>query len=85
MKFADVATKRNHALIYKKVPAFIRSLREHAKVTQAELGRRLGTSQVFIARCESGSRRVDVAEFMEIARALGRNPVEVFAELVKRG
>lgn len=80
-----MATKRNHAPIYRTVPAFVRDLRRRAGVTQAELGRRLGTSQVFVARCESGSRRVDVAEFAEIARALGVDPVKAFAELVEYG
>lgn len=83
MNLACVATKRNHALIYRKVPSFIRSLRERAGTTQTELGTRMGTSQVFIARCESGSRRVDVAEFIEITRALGIDPVDAFRELAK--
>ena len=77
-----MATKRNHASVYRKVPGFVRALRTRAGVTQEELGRRIGTSQVFVARCESGSRRVDVAEFIEIARALGVKPVDAFAELV---
>jgi transcriptional regulator with XRE-family HTH domain len=79
-----VATKRNHALAYRKVPGFLRELRGRAGLTQADVGVRIGTSQVFVARCESGSRRVDVAEFIEIARALGLDPVEAFAELAKR-
>jgi transcriptional regulator with XRE-family HTH domain len=79
-----VSTKRNHALIYRKVPHFVRELRVREGITQTELGKRMGTSQVFIARCESGSRRVDISEFIEIARALGLDPVEAFAALVKR-
>lgn len=79
-----MATKRNHALAYRKVPGLVRELRTRAGLTQADVGTRMGTSQVFVARCESGSRRVDVAEFIEIARALGLDPVEAFAELVKR-
>ena len=78
-----MATKRNHAHAYRKVPGFVRELRLRAGVTQAELGRRLGTSQVFVTRCESGSRRVDVAEFIEIARALGVEPQSALAELAK--
>ena len=83
MNLACVATKRNHALIYRKVPSFIRLLRERAGMTQTELGTRMGTSQVFIARCESGSRRVDIAEFIAIARALRMDPVDAFMELAK--
>lgn len=79
-----MATKRNHATIYRKVPGFIRELRRRSGLTQTELGQKLKTSQVFVARCESGSRRVDVAEFIEIARALGVEPVDAFSELAKR-
>lgn len=79
-----MATKRNHAPIYRKVPGFVRELRTRAGLTQAEVGAKVGVSQVFVARCESGSRRVDVAEFIELARALGMDPVEAFAELTRR-
>ena len=79
-----MATKRNHATIYRRVPGFVRELRTSAGLTQAELGARMGTSQVFVARCESGSRRVDIAEFIELVRAIGLDPVVAFGELAKR-
>ena len=84
MIVADVPTKRNHALIYREIPGFIRALRTRAGMTQVELASKLRESQVYVTRCESGSRRVDVAEFIQIAKALGLDPVEVFAELVGR-
>lgn len=77
-----MATKRNHALIYRKVPTFVRVLRERAGLTQTEVGKRIGVSQVFVARCESGSRRVDVAEFAELAKAMGVDPIKAFSELI---
>jgi hypothetical protein len=37
-----------------------------------------------VAKYEGGERRVDVLEFIMIARALGRDPVHLFAELVAK-
>ena len=50
---------------------FIVSRREAAGLTQAQLAEKLGEYQSFVARLESGQRRIDVIEFIEIARVLG--------------
>ena len=44
--------------------------REAAGLTQAQLAEKLGEYQSFVARLESGQRRIDVIEFIEIARVL---------------
>lgn len=79
-----MATKRNQALIYRKVPHFLRELRENAKLTQRELATRIGQSQWWVARSEVGSRRIDVAEFIEFCIGCGRNPAEALTDLAKR-
>ena len=50
---------------------------------QVELARRLGKPQSMISAIEAGTQRVDVVEFLLIARTLGVDPVEIFAEIVK--
>ena len=40
-------------------------------MTQTELAKLLGWPQSFVPRYELGERRLDVAEFVGIARALG--------------
>ena len=46
--------------------------REAAGLTQREAARRLGRSQSFVAKSESGERRVDVVELQHFAEVYGR-------------
>jgi transcriptional regulator with XRE-family HTH domain len=45
-------------------------------MTQAELAARLGQYQSFVARLESGQRRIDVVEFLELSEFLGFDAVQ---------
>jgi transcriptional regulator with XRE-family HTH domain len=56
--------------------------RRRANLTQVELAGRLGKPQSFVSSLEAGKRRMDVIEFLMIARTLGADPVEIFAEIV---
>jgi transcriptional regulator with XRE-family HTH domain len=46
-------------------------LRLDAGLTQAELAERVGQSQSFVSKYESGERRLDVLELRRICGALG--------------
>jgi transcriptional regulator with XRE-family HTH domain len=50
--------------------------REAAGMTQTQLADKLGEYQSFVARLESGQRRVDVIEFLELSEVLGFNAVK---------
>ena len=63
--------------------ATLLAARKAAKLSQAELASRLKTSQTAIARIESGERRVDVVEFIDIARVLRIDPRDVLSELMQ--
>ena len=52
-------------------------------VTQQELAKRLAKPQSFVSEYERGQRRVDVVELLVISRALGLEPLVVFAEIAK--
>lgn len=52
-------------------------------MTQADLAARLGEYQSFVARVESGQRRVDVVEFIDIAKALEFDPAKAISVLLK--
>jgi transcriptional regulator with XRE-family HTH domain len=55
--------------------------RKAAGLTQAALANRLGQYQSFVARLESGERRVDVIEFLALSDALGFDAVEALREI----
>src|SRR5882672_10362441 len=59
--------------------------REAAGMTQTQPADRLGEYQSFIARLESGQRRVDVVEFLELAEVLGFDPGKVLAAVREGG
>ncbi|PLX37893.1 MAG: transcriptional regulator [Hyphomicrobiales bacterium] len=61
-----LGSARHTALI-----AYLIEARERAGLTQTELAEKLGEYQSFVARLESGQRRVDVIEFLELAEVLG--------------
>ena len=63
--------------------ATLLSARKAAKLSQAEVAARLKTSQTVIARIESGERRVDVVEFIDLARVLRIDPRDVLSQLMQ--
>ena len=58
--------------------------RKSAGLTQVELSQRIGRDQTFISLIERGQRRVDAIEFIGMAKAMGMNPTDLFAEVVRR-
>lgn len=57
--------------------------REAAGITQTELAQKLGEYQSFVARLESGQRRIDVVEFIELARVLDFDPARFIEEIIQ--
>lgn len=49
--------------------------RKSVDLTQVELAVRLGRPQSFVSKYERGERRLDIIEFCEVCRALGKDPV----------
>lgn len=71
-----LGSRRHKALI-----ALLIKEREAAGVTQAELAAALGQYQSFVARLESGERRIDVIEFLDIAQVIGFDPKSIISKL----
>jgi transcriptional regulator with XRE-family HTH domain len=76
-------TKAQQARLYRRLPGFLRTLREDAGLTQRELGKRLGKPQSWIYNCETANRRVDVTEFIAWARACEVDPQIAFARFLE--
>ncbi|AXA44195.1 Helix-turn-helix family protein (plasmid) [Rhizobium leguminosarum] len=73
-----LGTERHRALI-----ALLIEKREASGLTQTELADKLGEYQSFVARLESGQRRVDVIEFLELARILNFDPLDAVGRLAR--
>ena len=67
---------------HRKLVSVLVAAREQAGLTQRDLAMRLKRPHSFVGRMEAGERRVDVIEFIEIARVLGVNPKDLFAQVV---
>ena len=78
-----MATKSQHNLNYRRLPEFLRQMREKAGLTQREIGKRLNKPQSWIYNCETANRRVDITEFILWSKACGVNPKTAFAKLLK--
>lgn len=57
----------------------LKQLRQEAHLTQKELCERLDQEVTYISKVERGTRRLDVIEFLELAKALGQDPAEILA------
>ncbi len=66
-----------HSQEYRRFLARLRQARRESGLRQAEVAARLGKHQNFVSRCESGERRVDIAELIRFARVYGK-PVTFF-------
>lgn len=57
--------------------------REAKGMTQTDLAEKLGQYQSFVARIESGQRRIDVIEYLDIAEAIGFDPKRALSALLR--
>jgi transcriptional regulator with XRE-family HTH domain len=56
--------------------------RKSAGVTQLGLSERLSRPQSFVSKYERGERRLDVVEFVEVAQAMGADPIGIIRALL---
>lgn len=61
--------------------ALLKRHRVEAHLTQAQLAARMRRPQSFVAKIESGERRLDVVEFLEYSTALGSRAAAIIDEL----
>jgi transcriptional regulator with XRE-family HTH domain len=74
-------TKSLHSPTYEKLTELLVQARRKSGLTQQEVADALKTHQSYVAKVEGGERRIDVVEFMELARALGVVPSNLLKKL----
>jgi predicted transcriptional regulator len=67
--------KSLHDPAYKDMITRLASARVDAGLTQQGVAARLGLPQSYVAKIEGGERRIDVIEFLRLAKALGVDPM----------
>lgn len=77
-KVETIRTKRHKRLI-----EILIAERKAAGIRQVELAKQLKRSQTWISHIESGERRVDVVEFLDLAEAIGFNAPKLVEQLLK--
>lgn len=70
-------------LRYRRMLSILTEARKVANMSQGEVAKRLGKPQQFVSRYELGERRLDIAEFVDVAAALGLDPLETLEETMR--
>lgn len=55
--------------------------RQKNNLTQQEVASRIGKQQSYVSKYESGERRLDVVEFLDVCKALGVKPISILKRL----
>jgi DNA-binding XRE family transcriptional regulator len=95
-EISDMQTSRNRGLRifafrvdtirtaqHKQLVSYLAAARKRAGIRQTELAKRLGRSQTWVTRMESGGRRIDVIEFLALAELMNFNPTKIIRQLAK--
>lgn len=76
-------TKPQHSRRYTRVPGILRHLREEAGLTQRQLADGVDQPQSWVHKSETGTRRVDVAEFCDWCVACSVEPTAAIKRLLR--
>ena len=68
---------------YEQFLARLKKARGSAGLTQQQLAKRLRRPQSFVSKYETGERRLDVVEYLQVAHALDTDPLVLMQELAR--
>lgn len=68
---------------HKALVAFIKKKRLEADLTQAQVAKRIRRYQSFVATLETGEKRIDAVELIDIAEAIGFDPKEALKVIAR--
>lgn len=69
---------------HRHLVAVLVEARQASGLTQAELAARVGKDQSFVSIIERGQRRVDVLEFVALAKAMDVDPGQLFERVTSK-
>jgi transcriptional regulator with XRE-family HTH domain len=67
----------SHLAEYQRILDVLKRTRKKQRITQMALAKALRRSQPFVGKYEMGELRLDIVEFVRIARLLGLDPAKV--------
>lgn len=77
--------KSSFTWAYERFRQLLLEARRRAAMTQKDVAKALRRPQSFVSAYERGQRRLDVVEFLQIAKALKTDPHEILRKLERGG
>jgi ribosome-binding protein aMBF1 (putative translation factor) len=74
MQITDTAAR------YGRLRQILVDARKSKELTQQELAKRLSRTQSWVCKCEAGTAKIDVIEFLDIASAIGIDPCRLIRD-----
>lgn len=69
--------------LYARIIQALVDARHEAKLRQVDVAKRVGWPQVYVSRYENHERKLDVAEYVAVARAVEIDPVTLLAQVLE--
>ncbi len=76
-------SKSIHTPAYERLLKVLREARTQAGLSQRALAERLAEHHSWVAKVELGERRLDIVEFVRVARALKCDPQRLFRKVTR--
>ena len=70
---------------YDRLRELIIAARQRAGLTQVELGKKINRPQSYVTDFERAERRIDVIEYISLAKAIGFDALEVLSDVMRVG
>ncbi|MGB2580429.1 MAG: helix-turn-helix transcriptional regulator [Minisyncoccia bacterium] len=70
-----------HTKRYEQFRNLLIDKRKEAGLTQEDVARKLSKPQSFVSKYEKGERRIDLIEFIDIAEAIGFDPLALIVQI----
>jgi transcriptional regulator with XRE-family HTH domain len=77
----ELVAKSIYSKRYRQFLDLLIQARKEADLTQVEVASRLDRPQSFVSKYENGERRLDVVEFLDVAKAIDFDAVKLMRKL----